>query len=79
MVECAKCGYSEKQEEIHLHHLIPKCLDGTDRDGRKYLCKKCHDILHNILLKKIWYYVNDKEIAKRNIKVFSLWWINAKH
>lgn len=78
MVECAKCGYSEIQSEIHLHHLVPKALGGTDNDGRRYLCKKCHDILHNMLIKRIWKFVNAENEAKKDIKNFSLWWINSK-
>ena len=41
---CRLCGIIEDYPKIKLqeHHLIPKGLKGTDLDGRKCLCEKCH-------------------------------------
>lgn len=52
-VECMKCGLKE-EKQLHLHHIIPKCIGGTDKDERIYLCEKHHNILHNFLLKILW-------------------------
>ena len=79
-INCSKCGYGDIQTDVHLHHLIPRCIGGSDIDGRQYLCKKCHDILHNMLLGQIWKFVPDinKETARQKIKNYSLWWIDQK-
>jgi len=63
--------------KYNLHHLVPKSIGGIDSDGRKYLCKKCHDILHNMLIKQLWKYIPiEKQMNTKNqIKAFSLWWI----
>ena len=77
LISCVKCGYCEDQSKIHLHHLVPITLGGTDLHGRRYLCKKCHDILHNMLITRIWKFVPDesKEDGRNSVKSFSLWWI----
>lgn len=56
MITCRKCG-ERTEEEVELHHKIPKFMGGTDLDGRVYLCKKCHSIWHNILPKFIFSFV----------------------
>ena len=44
-MRCAKCGEEETIEnKLDLSHDVPKYIGGTDKDGRHYLCKKCHDI-----------------------------------
>lgn len=77
---CSKCGYSEIQRDIHLHHLVPITLGGTDLHGRKYLCKRCHDIIHNMIITQVWKFVpiSEQENARQNIKGFSLWWIEKR-
>lgn len=74
---CSKCGYDEKQELLELHHLVPITLGGDDSHGRRWLCKKCHNILHNMLITCIWKDVpeENKEYSRQRIKAFSLWWI----
>ena len=64
LIACRKCGYDENESLVHLHHIIPKCIGGTDKDGRIYLCKKCHDILSLIITKWLWNFVIDTEAAK---------------
>tara|TARA_Y100000310_G_scaffold133975_1_gene132994 strand:+ start:4143 stop:4412 length:270 start_codon:yes stop_codon:yes gene_type:complete len=76
MIFCRSCGITEQEigpKELHLHHLIPKSLGGTDKDGRRYFCKKCHDILHNYLPMIIWKYMEEeqKQKAREEIKRFS--------
>lgn len=78
-IKCKKCGYDEDPSKIHLHHLVPKVCGGTDKDGRVYLCKKCHDILHLIIIKWVWKFIPDqeKEVVKFFIKKRSEVFINA--
>jgi len=49
MLRCAKkdCGVTE-ESKLQEHHLKPKFLGGTDRDGRVHLCKPHHDQLHQL-------------------------------
>ena len=79
-IPCSKCGYSEIQSNLQLHHLVPRTIGGEDIHGRMWLCKKHHDILHNMLITEIWKYVpeQDREKARQGIKSFSLWWISQK-
>ncbi len=69
-IKCKKCGYDKDASEIHLHHLIPKFMGGTDKDGRVYLCGKCHNIIHSIIIKWVWDLLlpDEKEAAKVFIK-----------
>jgi len=70
-IMCRKCG---SKETLELHHLIPKCMDGTDADGRRRLCKKHHDILGHLILKWVWDFIpNDRrELCKKYVKEKSL-------
>lgn len=65
-IKCKKCGYDKDASQIQLHHIIPKCIGGTDKDGRVYLCDKCHNILYSMILKWIYEFVpiKDKEALK---------------
>lgn len=51
MIKCNKCRTDMNGNEslIELHHVVPKHLGGTDKDGRIYLCHKCHVELHELL------------------------------
>lgn len=80
MITCKKCGLKMENESLaNLHHLIPRCIGGKDIDGRKYLCKKCHDIIHLIIFKILWQFVpnENRENAKEDIKNFSLKWMGC--
>ena len=79
-IPCTRCGYDAIQSDLHLHHLVPSTLGGTDLHGRRWLCKKCHNILHNMLISQVWKFVPDdkKEDARQSLKRFSLWWIGKK-
>jgi len=76
MLKCRKCGFQaatqQEESDIHYHHIIPKCIGGTDADGRIALCKKCHDILHNILPKIMWEFVSDKEECKKVLESYTI-------
>jgi len=76
---CRKKGCRNPVAEEH--HIIPKAIGGTDKDGRRYLCKKHHDILYFMLLGKIfeWYVPKDK-VAEcyGKIEDFSYWWIDQE-
>lgn len=49
-MRCQYCGAVDVP--VELNHIKPKYLGGTDKDGRMYLCKPCHDKFH-IMLDKI--------------------------
>ena len=78
MIECRKesCK-ADKDGFLHLHHLIPKFMGGTDKDGRKRLCEKHHNILHGMIPKIIFQYVpkEKREECKQAVKQFSERWL----
>ena len=41
-MNCMKCGKKFEEKNIEESHDIPKHLGGSDKDGRHWLCKKCH-------------------------------------
>lgn len=41
-MRCDKCKKDFPGKEIELSHNIPKYMGGTDKNGRHYLCRKCH-------------------------------------
>lgn len=41
-MKCEKCGIDFLESELQDSHDIPKYMDGTDKDGRHWLCKNCH-------------------------------------
>lgn len=41
---CSKCSSLFEEKDLDLSHDVPKYIGGKDGDGRRYLCKKCHDI-----------------------------------
>lgn len=48
LLNCDRCGRSFEPGEIQLSHDVPKYMGGLDKDGRHYLCKKCHDIYERL-------------------------------
>ena len=77
-VYCRKkgCGNPDCEE----HHIIPKSIGGTDKDGRVYLCEKHHVILHLFLLKIVFMFVSkDKQVeCYKAIEEFSKKWIGKE-
>jgi len=80
MIELRLCERCKSSTEIHEHHIIPKCIGGKDIDGRIILCKKCHDILHNLYNKWLYDYVSSiKRLeCKKNLKDKVNWFIRTK-
>lgn len=79
LIVCSKKGCNICiEKKLDYHHIIPKTFGGKDSDGRIYLCRKHHDILHKILMKFIWDFVPNynKELCKDKIKTITKWWIN---
>ena len=78
MINCKRCGtFGKNESEIELHHKVPRCIGGTDADGRVYLCKKCHDIWHGMFPKFLWKCVpEDKQKeAQQYLKTMCEWFI----
>jgi len=76
---CSKCKETFQESKVEDHHLIPKFLGGTDKDGRIFLCRgketnNCHEKLHLLLGKKIkgftlkWIKEEDKDDTKTTTK-----------
>jgi len=76
-IQCRKCKKEFDESEVELHHIIPRSIGGTDKDGRAYLCKKCHNIWHYKLPKLIWRFVpeSEKELCRAFIKVYFGTWL----
>mgnify|MGYP000188545646 CR=1 FL=1 len=74
---CEKCN---NKKDLHEHHIIPKIVGGHDKDGRFYLCKKCHEELTLKLAHTIisWFIKNcvfsDYKLRGR-IKNYTEWWL----
>jgi len=81
MIKCRKksCYGIVNENEVQLHHLIPKCIGGTDLDGRRYLCKKHHDIIGLKIIPILFNYIppEKKEEAKTKIKEYTLQWLKT--
>jgi len=80
MIKCnyKGCNINEENEtesnKLHLHHLVPKSIGGIDINGRRWLCKKHHNILHLMIVSIVWKYIPEdkKEECKEVVKRFSL-------
>ena len=48
-MKCNKCNAIFPERLIQSSHDVPKYVGGTDKDGRHYLCQKCHDIYEKIV------------------------------
>ncbi len=82
-MKCSKCKKEFEEHELDLSHDIPKYIGGTDKNGRHYLCKKCHkkyeqEVLNIILMA----FIKDlpthmKERYKRYAKNIKDAWFNG--
>jgi len=46
--KCQKCKGKNKDNRLHVHHIIWRSIGGTDGPSNRItLCKTCHDRLHN--------------------------------
>ena len=52
-MKCDICNEEFMEIEIELSHDIPKWLGGEDKDGRHYLCKKCHKRYESEILEMV--------------------------
>lgn len=78
---CEKCRGQFDERDLQKHHLIPKFMGGTDKDGRLWLCKiRCHNILHNIIPKIIFNNISPhlKQRVRNSVKSFTLNWVLDK-
>ncbi len=66
--------------DIELHHIVPKFMDGKDTDGRKYLCKKHHNILGSLIPSIIFKFLSEelKEKCRIKVKEYTLWWLKRE-
>lgn len=73
------CDITE-EKELELHHIIPRFMGGNDTNGRKYLCKKHHNIIGLLTPSILWNFIpeQDKERAREAVKSFTINWINKK-
>ena len=70
---CQSCKKDFEEKEMQLSHNVPRYMGGTDSDGRKWLCKRCHGIYEWTIVKYVWNMIPEelqKEI-KEGIKVYA--------
>lgn len=76
-MKCDKCLKDFEEKELDCSHDIPKYIGGTDKDGRHWLCKDCHEEYDNLILKECLKFVHEefnkeeriewmKELSKQN-------------
>ena len=79
---CKVCSKTEHElkNDLHFHHIVPRSIGGTDKDGRIYLCSKHHTILHFSLEKWIYRFVpNEKRKECHDfIKFMTNMWIHSQ-
>ena len=51
LIKCKKCDKDFCESDVEFHHIVPKCIGGTDLDGRVYLCHTHHNILYSLILR----------------------------
>jgi hypothetical protein len=72
---CKKKDCPNSEDEFH--HIIPRFMGGKDINGRVYLCKKHHNMLHNIITSIIWKFVIEekREKCRQAVKSYTEWWL----
>lgn len=58
--ECGWCKKKFQEKELELSHDIPKYIGGTDKNGRHYLCIRCHNKYDRMILSRIFILVYKK-------------------
>ncbi|KKN12608.1 hypothetical protein LCGC14_1014760 [marine sediment metagenome] len=73
-MKCMKCKDNFEEKDIQESHDVPKWCGGEDKDGRHWLCKKCHGIYEWKIIKFIWdaHTKISKEFIRNKIKKFSI-------
>jgi len=79
-LKCRKCGVELPESEIQLSHDVPRYMGGTDKDGRHYLCKRCHSIYENIIPSIVWKNIDEskKKFLRNKIRYFAGSYFNDK-
>lgn len=68
VMKCGKCGIELPEREIELSHDIPKYMGGTDKDGRHYLCRACHNTYELLVIEKCSEFFSEKFFPHEKIK-----------
>lgn len=58
-MKCSKCKELFPECEMEISHDIPRYADGTDLNGRHWLCKKHHYMYDTIILKRCLKFVGE--------------------
>ena len=81
-MKCQKCDLDFEERLIHEHHKHPRFMNNKKGEGMKiYLCEKCHNILHLLIPKIIWEYLdeNQKKDCIDNILNFTKRYLNGRY
>ncbi len=72
-MKCAWCKNDFPESKLQLSHDVPKYIGGTDKDGRHYLCLKCHDIYERMIMAFMIRVLSeeDKNLMRSQAKVFA--------
>ena len=75
LMKCQKCGIEFPEKEIQDSHDIPKYMGGEDKDGRHWLCEKCHkEYEYEVLKVSLMNYIktlpeNEKVLFRKSAKL----------
>lgn len=76
-MKCSHCQNDFEENLIEEHHLVPRFMDNPKGNGMKmYLCEKCHTILHLMIPKIIWQFVDEKNDCINSVVKFTLNYCN---
>jgi len=72
-MKCAWCGKEFPESELQLNHDVPKHISGTDKDGRHYLCLKCHSIYERKIMAFVIRILSEenKSLMRKQAKFFA--------
>ena len=79
MKNCPCCNRSVREEDLTLHHYLPKCEGGTLKETIT-LCKTCHQMLHKYIpISHVKYYKNIEDLEENELFNQYLQWIRSKN
>jgi len=68
LIKCRVKRCSEYNDSLlQLHHIVPKAIGGTDKEGRIRLCLKHHHIITGLHVQWLWVYR-----SKSTMKIYQL-------
>ena len=76
MITCRRCEIGT-EKEVQLHHIIPKYMNGTDEDGRIYLCLGCHTLLHILVARIVFESIPKTMHSQNRLAAFIFKWLPA--